>query len=245
MYYNQKNSKFFCDYPIFDLFFNRFTFYVNVSMVLGLIINILIVASYFRLPGITADSVFEYAFFYDTKYIVVTNLVMNVLISIQLAIAFLILINYLIKDFSKYSYGLSLSSNKKSCGDSETKESGNQCTRKMMCFLTFMFRLFSDVLFYYYLVYLLCAGLAYWNYAFSVFQLFGYMLYSSTLKMIAKALYAPRIQLLNSVILLLIIIYWFSIIVYLYFFDQVPGAIGYSFRVLFFKLIDYAWKVKL
>ena len=147
-------------------------------------------------------------------------------------------IDFMFKTMPKYTYGL-----KQKYYDNEER-STSECTRAMTILFTFLLRLFTDFNFFYYFFYIgFALAAAFWNINFSIFHLIDLLKRSKTVIKIMEAIWGPKVQLLNAIILLGLLIYWFSIIVYFYFFDHLKGAIGYNFQTTYFKIIDWTWKV--
>jgi len=246
MEYNKVTKKKFEQFKILDIVFNSLEYYLNISIIVSIAINVFIIASlytnnrfnYLKDPEGEPDWEIKYALFYITEYETETTFFLYILAYLQCYFSIMIFINYLVKNFPKYNYGL-----KKEYKDNEDKLE-NTCERAMAVFFRFVLRLFSDYSFHYYYFYIAFAfAAAFWNLNFSLFHIIEYLNRSVVVNKVFQAMWGPKIQLINSIILLGILIYWFSIFTYLFFYDHLPGAIGYNFKVTFFKIIDWTWKV--
>ena len=61
-------EEFFKKYPILDIFFNEYIFFKDISYFLSYLINIIIIASYYRTSGQSQPQEFSYSLFYIPNY---------------------------------------------------------------------------------------------------------------------------------------------------------------------------------
>lgn len=225
--HTQKLEEFFKKAKIIDLYVNQYLFYKDFSFIVTVLINLLIITSYFRTDKDNLS--FELSFLYvnDPDRIKITNNVMYILTFIQLILSILIFINYLVKNMPKYTY-------------SEKVISRNTCKK----IGRFFYRLLADGNFLYHSSYLLFSIVGFYN---KYYFLFAYHLLetarrSSTLTNLLLAIWNPRKQLIVTLFLFILFEYYFIIFIYLYMYDNLQDDSCYSFDRCFFTIGDNAYK---
>jgi hypothetical protein len=210
------------------LIFNQYTFLKDIAFFNTIIVNFVMIASYSLQNGI-----YDYSFLNkrnDPTNIQYTRLTLKILSILQTSFSGLIFINYIIRNMPKYTY-----------------LEHNQITEKRTIFkkvFTFVFRLFKDFNFLYYTAYFLLAFYAFYLELFLLlsFHLLDSTRRSSTLTNLLLAIWIPGRQLIVTICLFILFQYYFTIFIYLFFYDHVDGAICHTFDRCFFTLIDQTFK---
>ena len=236
--YSQKLMELFKLIPIFDLFFNQYNFFRDVSMILSIIINFLIFSSLYRLNDdysevteFSDDFKFDYGFLYKQKNIKSTKQLLQTLSLLQFLFALLIFLNYVLKNIAKFSF----------------YEKNDRKQNEVGYFkrgLKFLKNMYDDYGFLYHLIYLIFAilGFSTQNYKYFSFLLVEIIPRSLTLMLIIKSFWIPRKQLIVTLFLFYLFCYYFVIFIYLYMADQAPTKDCYRFDDCFFTVCDQAFK---
>jgi hypothetical protein len=225
--HTQKLEEFFKKARIIDLFLNQYLFFKDFSFIITVMINLLIISSYFKTDN--NNQSFDYSFLYvnESGRIKVTNDIMYVLTLIQFVLSVLIFINYLVKNMPKYTY-------------SEKLISRNKCKK----IGRFFYRLLTDGNFLYHSSYLFFSiiGFFYKYYFLFAYHLLETARRSSTLTNLLLAIWNPRKQLIVTLFLFILFEYYFIIFIYLYMYDNLPDNSCYAFDRCFFTIGDNSYK---
>jgi hypothetical protein len=244
--YTKSLEEFYKKVLIMDIILNQYLFWKDLSFLITLGINFLIVSSYYKIPntdklpnsdvlGIVnkvfyeghVAPIYDYAFRYDHRNTVVTKSLLYSLCLIQMILAFLIFSNYFVKYLPKYTWA-----------DRNIKQTN--CKRLVI----FVYRMLMDFNFVYHLTYLLMAFLGFFlgNYLFFSFHLLEIVRRSTTLKNVLKAIWNPKKQIIVTLFLFIMFEYFFTIFIYLYLFDNVPNDLCLSMDKCLFTIFDQTFK---
>ena len=244
-------------YPILDLLFNQYNFFMDVFYIISIILNLLIFVSYYRtnddkeeVTEFSEDFEFKYGFFYRKENINVTEKIIFYLILIETVFGCLILINYFIiripyLTFYKNSIFYEEEENIYYEGTESLQEKQKKEDKYYYFKLTIsvIINIFTDIkLLFHLLLFLICLLSLFIDYKFITGLLIDIIKKSKFLMMIAIVVWESKMQLLALIFLFYLIAYYLIIFIYLYIPDQAYNKHCYSFKECFFTLCDQTIK---
>ena len=254
---NKKILDAFSKAPILNLFFNHYQFYRNIFLIIAAIINILIFMSYYRINdderNVTSkdhDFQFDYGFLYKKDNIIGTKKTFLILTIIELIIAVLILVNYVIFRVSYFIYYDTNKEEKKKKKKNKKEVHRVEKNKEILKFLierfgTFIKNLLSDIKLFYHLFLLIIIILTLgWDRRYKILSvlLLDIIERSPTLMCIVKSFWLPRKQIIVTLLLFYLVAYYFIILVYLFIPHEVPKYDCLKFSDCFFTLSDQSIK---
>lgn len=131
--YAKQREDLFTKFALLKLLFDQYMFWKDFSFLLTFLINLLILSTYYKIDPPSEN--YSYAFGYDSENEAATKSLMNGLAIMQLIVSILILLNYIVKSISKYTWKYL----RKGESVASFKQSG------FKSFLIFIYRMLQDV----------------------------------------------------------------------------------------------------
>ena len=242
-------------YPVLDLLFNQYNFYMDVFFIISILINLLIFCSYYR----TDDDVrkvdkysenfeYRYGFLYNKNNIDITEAIIKYSIWIETIFGGLILINYFmlrIPYFTFYKNNIFYNENMFNDKDDNIQEKLKKEDKYyyFKLIISVVINMFRDERFLFHLLlFIFCVLSLIKNYLFITGLLTDIIKRSQFLLMIAIIVWEAKFQLIGIIFFYYLVAYYFSIFIYLFIPDQVPDDHCYSFKECFFTLCDQSIK---
>ena len=243
-------------YPITDLLFNQYNFYMDAFYIISILLNLLIFCSYYRtdddkgkVQEFSDDFEFRYGFLYMKKYINTTEAILFYFILLETIFGCLILINYFIiriPYLTFYKNSIFYNENENIGDETENqqekmKETDNYYVIKII--ISIIINIFTDgKLLFHLLLFLICILSLFIDFRFAAGLLIDVIKKSKFLMMIAIVVWEAKMQLLALIFLFYLIAYYLIIFIYLYIPDQAENYHCYSFMECFFTLCDQTIK---
>ena len=243
-------------YPILDLCFNQYNFFMDFFYVISILLNILIFLSYYRTNDDTEkvdkfreDFEYRYGFLYRKANINITEEIIFHLTLIENIFGFLILINYFIiriPYLTFYKNSVFYEKDEIVSDGIEDMQEKMKKTDKYYCIkllLSALINIFTDgKLIFHLLLFLICLFSLFIDYRFITGLLIDVIKNSKFLMMIAIVVWESKMQLLALIFLFYLIAYYLIIFIYLFIPDQASDKHCYSFKECFFTLCDQTIK---
>ena len=259
---NKKILDAFSTSPILNLFLNHYKFYRNIFLIVAIIINILIFMSYYR-PNDDEEEVtlktkninFDYGFLYKKQNIRQTRIAFFIFTIIELVLAVLILVNYLIFRVSYFLYYKGNDEEKEKEKEKEKEEDKRKRLNNLAKngeILKYVLERLGNVLlniikdikliYHLFLFFVIIVALCSYNYKILSILLIDIIETSSTLMCIVKSFWIPKKQIIVTLILFYLVAYYFIIFIYLYIPDNLPTKDCFKFSNCYFTLCDQTIK---
>ena len=254
---NWKNRMYtFQKYPITDLLFNQYNFYMDAFYIISILLNLLIFCSYYRTDDdkgkvheFSDDFEFRYGFLYKKKYINTTEAILFYFILLETIFGCLILINYFIiriPYLTFYKNSIFYNENENIGDEIENQQEKMKDTDKyyvIKIIISIIINIFTDgKLLFHLLLFLICILSLFIDFRFAAGLLIDVIKKSKFLMMIAIVVWEAKMQLLALIFLFYLIAYYLIIFIYLYIPDQAENYHCYSFMECFFTLSDQTIK---
>ena len=241
-------------YPILDLLFNQYNFYMDIFFIISILINLLIFCSYYRtdddvrkVKEYSEDFEYRYGFLYDKNNIDVTEAIIKYSIWLETIFGGLILTNYFmlrIPYFSFYKnnifYNENIFNDDDNIQEKLIKEEKYYYFKLIISVIINMFR--DETFLFHLLLFILCVLASVKSPLFITGLLIDIIKRTQFLKMIAIIILEAKLQLIATIFFYFLIAYYFIIFIYLFIPDQVPDEHCYSFRECFFTICDKSIK---
>ena len=259
---NKKILDAFSTSPILNLFLNHYKFYRNIFLIVAIIINILIFMSYYRTNDDeeevtlkTKNINFDYGFLYKKQNIRQTRIAFFIFTIIELVLAVLILVNYLIFRVSYFLYYKGNDEEKEKEKEKEKEEDKRKRLNNLAKngeILKYVLERLGNVLlniikdikliYHLFLFFVIILALCSYNYKILSILLIDIIETSSTLMCIVKSFWIPKKQIIVTLILFYLVAYYFIIFIYLYIPDNLPTKDCFKFSNCYFTLCDQTIK---
>lgn len=230
--YNKLKEDFFNRILILKLLFDQYMFWKDLSFLLTILFNFLILISFYRIDPSSKE--YNYSILFNENSESYTKFLFQVLSITQLIILILILINYIVKIIPKYTW----KDNSKI-----KKHSSSEINSKAKNFFIIMLRILTDLDLFYNTAFLVFAILGIrLNYFYFSVHLLEIIKRSSTLNNVIQAIWAPKKQILVTFFLFFLVEYFFTVIIYLFFYDDAHTKMCYRMDTCLAAIFDNTFK---
>ena len=228
--YSKKREDLFKKFLILKLIFDQYMFWKDLSFMITIVFNILIIMSHKKINPPSNEV--RLALFHKDENEDFTKFLFICLSTTQLVLFILILINYVVKSISKYTWK-----------DIKKWETIQEKSSTFKTCIIFIYRVITDFNLIYNIAFVVFAvlGILY-NYFYFSMHLVESINRSTTLRNVLKAIWNPRKQIMVTLILLFLVEYFFTILVFLFFYNDVDGQLCHRMDTCLITIFDQTFK---
>ena len=238
--YAKKRKDFYKKIPLLQIFFDQYYFWKDTCLITTLFINIIILLSYYQIDS-PSDKI-GYSLMFNENYSYYTILLFKYLSIFHLTTSFIALITYLIQNFAKYTW---IDIKKKDiCYEIVTYRKKSYSSVKLI--ILFLSRLLTDKEFLYNILNVVFGFLGILiDYFFFSYHLLELVIRLGTLKNVILSIWKPKKQIVVTLMLFIIIEYYFTIFIFLFYPDDVEAKLCYRMDTCLITIFDHTFKVNI